>query len=96
MTEMSLMFSSDPLLTSLDLSSFNTANLKRAVFIFARNDSLTSLDLHSFNLSDTTETSAILSDTPMLSDLKLLPIRQSKQQRQILKIAQVTNWLPAK
>ncbi|MBH9986041.1 BspA family leucine-rich repeat surface protein [Lactobacillus sp. M0390] len=58
-------------LTSLDLSSFNTANVENMSFMFDECSSLTSLNLSSFNTANVTSMSYMFSDCSSLTSLNL-------------------------
>ena len=58
-------------LTSLDLSSFNTANVENMSFMFDECSSLTSLNLSSFNTASVTSMSYMFSDCSSLTSLNL-------------------------
>ena len=58
-------------LTSLDLSSFNTANVENMTFMFDECSSLTSLNLSSFNTANVTSMSYMFSDCSSLTSLNL-------------------------
>ena len=58
-------------LTSLDLSSFNTANVENMSFMFDECSSLTSLNLSSFNTANVTSMSYMFSDCSSLTSFNL-------------------------
>ena len=58
-------------LISLDLSSFNTANVENMTFMFDECSSLTSLNLSSFNTANVTSMSYMFSDCSSLTSLNL-------------------------
>ena len=58
-------------LTSLDLSSFNTANVSNMAFMFDECSSLTSLNLSSFNTANVTSMAYMFSDCSSLTSLNL-------------------------
>ena len=58
-------------LTSLDLSSFNTANVENMTFMFDECSSLTSLNLSSFNTANVTSMSYMFSDCSSLTSLNV-------------------------
>ena len=70
-TDMSFMFYGCKKLTSLDLSSFNTANVKNMMFMFFGCSGLTSLNLSSFNTANVTDMSDMFYGCSGLTSLNL-------------------------
>ena len=68
---MGSMFSNCSSLTSLDLSSFNTANVTNMGGMFSYCSSLTSLDLSSFNTSKMTDMGYMFENCQSLTSLDL-------------------------
>ncbi|MCI7581062.1 MAG: BspA family leucine-rich repeat surface protein [Prevotella sp.] len=70
-TDMSFMFYGCKKLTSLDLSSFNTANVKNMMFMFFGCSGLTSLNLSSFNTANVKNMIFMFNGCRELTDLTL-------------------------
>jgi surface protein len=68
---MEFMFSNCSSLTSLDLSNFNTSNVKNMESIFYNCSSLTSLDLSNFNTSNVKNMEFMFSSCSSLTNLDL-------------------------